>query len=74
MKARAVFEGSFIQTGDGSPAHEIFQEVGATPCNIVMLGHLLRVLLSRGIARLLGMLSRPMFRVTLMHQAAVKLT
>ena len=35
MKTRAVFQGNFIQTGDGSPAHEIFQEVGATPCNMV---------------------------------------
>ena len=28
MKARCVFQGSNISTGDGRPAHEIFQEVG----------------------------------------------
>ena len=30
MKARAVFQGSNIQTGDGTPAHEIFQAGGHT--------------------------------------------
>lgn len=35
MKARAVFRGSVIHTGDGTPAHELFQEVGATPSNMV---------------------------------------
>ena len=35
MKARAVFRGSDIRTGDGTPAHELFQEVGATPSNMV---------------------------------------
>ena len=33
-KARCVFQGSNITTGDGRPAHEIFQEVGATPSNM----------------------------------------
>lgn len=35
MKARCVFQGSDIRTGDGTPAHELFQEVGATPCTMV---------------------------------------
>ncbi|MHC4950810.1 MAG: reverse transcriptase domain-containing protein, partial [Planctomycetota bacterium] len=34
LKARAVFQGSNIRTGDGTPAHLLYQEVGATPSNL----------------------------------------
>ena len=34
LKARAVFQGSNIKTGDGTPAHLLYQEVGATPSNL----------------------------------------
>ena len=34
LKARAVFQGSNIRTGDGTPAHLLYQEVGACPSNM----------------------------------------
>ena len=34
IKARAVFQGSNVKTGDGTPAHLLYQEVGATPSNL----------------------------------------
>ena len=34
IKARAVFQGSNIRTGDNTPAHLLYQEVGACPSNM----------------------------------------